>query len=114
MLDDLWKILPIAFIAQCTLLGMFGQFIRAMLGMYKVYIDCAVDTEKALSLRRFIASMMMGALAGLVCCLIFDKVDSKTDIMAVIGFGYMGADAIEGIFKKRGKAVYGSEEEDKP
>jgi uncharacterized membrane protein len=104
-MNTLLEIFPVSLIVVSVFLGIMGQFIRAMIGIYKVWQDETVDTKTTLNARKFFSSLLMGALAGLVACLIFDKIDSKADAISILGFGYMGADAIEGIFKKRGGAV---------
>lgn len=94
-----------SFILACGLLGMLGQFIRSIVGIYKIVMDDSIDTASALKKKRFVMSLLLGFLVGLIACLIFDQPLSKTDIMGIIGGGYMGVDFIEGILIKRGSAI---------
>lgn len=100
-------IMPIPFVLICAFLGMIGQFIRGLIGIYKSELeeDETGKMARPIDKRRFIISLILGAFIGAFLCLVFNIPLSKTDIVAIISAGYAGTDFIEGFLTKRGNAI---------
>jgi putative chitinase len=91
------------------LMGLFGQGIRAVVGL-KTMVDYAGDQEMSesalFSAARLIISLVIGFLAGIAATLtlgIKTLMDNPGDLHTLLGIaaaGYAGTDAIEGFISK--------------
>jgi len=97
--------ISLLFFLWCVLFGAVGQFLRSLVGLYKLCMDETKDTKSNFKLKRFLISLVMGMAIGGLCVLIFNDPLSKTDIMSVIACGYMGVDFVEGFMNKRSQIV---------
>lgn len=87
------------FIGMCIVLGMFGQFVRCIVGIYKMYQSG--KSIRDFKIMRLITSLAIGGCVGLLICLVFNSPLSKTDILCMVSSGYAGSDSIEGMILKR-------------
>ena len=77
-------------------LGLVGQGVRILLGLYK--------TERVTAdVVRWVITLLIGGVAGALAALVFPWGDQLEpgEIVAIIAAGYAGADFIEGIFKDK-------------
>src|SRR5262249_13846145 len=91
------------------LMGLFGQGIRAVIGL-KTMVDYASDQRTSesdlFSAARLIISLVIGFLAGIAATLtlgIKTLMDNAGDLHTLLGIaaaGYAGTDAIEGFISK--------------
>lgn len=91
------------------LMGLFGQGIRAVVGL-KTMVDEATNQQKSesdlFSAARLIISLVIGFLAGIAATLtlgIKTLMDNPGDLHTLLGIaaaGYAGTDAIEGFISK--------------
>jgi len=86
------------------LLGAFGQGLRVVVGLKKVYDQAHADKADFTSLfdtSKLVVSLFIGFLAGGIAILFMDKpVMGKELYTMLIGTGYAGADFIEGFVQK--------------
>jgi hypothetical protein len=86
------------------LLGAFGQGLRVVVGLKKVYDQAHADNTQFASLfetSKLVVSLFIGFLAGGIAILFMDKpVMGKELYTTLIGAGYAGADFIEGFVQK--------------
>jgi len=86
------------------LLGAFGQGLRVVVGLKKVYDQAHVDGADFASLfdtSKLVVSLFIGFLAGGIAILFMDKpVMGNGLYTTLIGAGYAGADFIEGFVQK--------------
>ena len=95
----------LAFVLWCVFFGASGQFLHALVGLYKLCMDETRDTKSHLNGKRFFMSLAMGAAIGGLCVLIFNDPLSKTDVMSIIACGYAGVDFIEGFMERRSSSI---------
>ncbi len=100
-------VIPIPFVLVCSFLGLIGQLIRGLIGIYKSELeeDETGKMARPVDKKRFIISLILGAFIGAFLCLVFNIPLSKTDIIAIISAGYAGTDFIEGFLTKRAATV---------
>jgi F0F1-type ATP synthase membrane subunit c/vacuolar-type H+-ATPase subunit K len=91
-------------IALGGLLGAFGQGLRVVVGLKKVYDQAHADKTDFASLfdtSKLVVSLFIGFLAGGLAILFMDKpAMGKEFYTMLIGAGYAGADFIEGFVQK--------------
>jgi len=80
-------------IVICGSIGIAGQLIRSVLGCYKAY--CSGE-QNWFDLTKFLLSLMIGFLVGIMYSFLFNSELTKTNIISVMSFGYAGTDWIEG------------------
>lgn len=89
------------FLLLATGCGAFGQLIRALLGLYKIHENVKQGTIKEEFVwQRFALSIAIGAMMGILTSFAFTTPVAGTDLLVIVGAGYLGADAIEGVLKK--------------
>ena len=93
------------FVLWCMFFGAGGQALRAIIGLYKLYVDETRDTKAEFNLKKLGISLLMGAAVGGLCCLLFNDPLSKTDVLSIIAFAYAGVDGVEGFMKQRSQAI---------
>jgi hypothetical protein len=87
------------------LLGAFGQGLRVVVGLKKVYDQAhsdKVDFASMFDASKLVVSLFIGFLAGAIAILFMDRpvaMDTKLYTM-LLGAGYAGADFIEGFVQK--------------
>ena len=79
-------------------IGLCGQGLRALLGAWKRVTNAKDRTP--FDIRRFLLSMVFGAIAGFLAGLLVETEIKRTEFFMLFGAGYAGADAIEGILAK--------------
>ena len=89
----------------CGVIGAMGQFIRAMIGLYKLLMDDNRDTQKEFNKFRFFLSIVLGACCGVLVSFIFEETLRRNDVLLTIAAGYMGTDFIEGFLKKQAETI---------
>lgn len=89
----------------CGAIGAMGQFLRTMIGLYKLYMDDNRDTKKEFNKFRLFLSILLGACCGALISFIFDEVLRRNDVLLTIAAGYMGTDFIEGFLKKKSQQI---------
>lgn len=90
------------FILLCGTFGLFGQLLRSVIGFYKIYMDKTKGTIKdEFHWKRFVVSLSIGALIGVMTSLIYRQPLSNTDILGIIAASYAGTDWLEGFLEKR-------------
>jgi F0F1-type ATP synthase membrane subunit c/vacuolar-type H+-ATPase subunit K len=86
------------------LLGAFGQGLRVVVGLKKVYDQAHSDKTDFTSLfdaSKLFVSLFIGFLAGGLAILFMDKPAMGKELFTMlIGAGYAGADFIEGFVQK--------------
>lgn len=91
-------------IALGGLLGAFGQGLRVVVGLKKVYDQAHADRKAFVELfetSKLIVSLFIGFLAGGIAILFMDKPAMGKELYTMlIGAGYAGADFIEGFVQK--------------
>lgn len=89
----------------CMGLGIFGQLLRFVIGMYKLYMDetkkIKVDFDKV----RFFISLAIGGMIGMLLSLVYTAPMSNMDIFGCIAGSYGGTDFLEGFLKKRSDEI---------
>ena len=101
-------------IAVAALLGLFGQGLRAMVGLKKQADEAAAAGKPAFSgfeAGRFFLSLFIGMLAGVAAWMgLYYMVSPEAGdlskggaLFAVLLAGYSGADFIEGFVQRNGK-----------
>lgn len=96
-----------AFYVVAALLGAAGQALRGTLGLVKSYRDTA---QFAFDYRLFLATLVLGAVSGLIGALVYDLpgvkpsslsasdlANDRNFILMAVAAGYFGADVIEGV-----------------
>lgn len=97
--------ITLKFVLWCMLFGMIGQLIRAILGLYKLYMDDNRDTKAEFSTKKLLISLLLGAAIGGLACLIYNAPLDKSDIMSIIAFGWAGVDGVEGFMTRRSQSI---------
>lgn len=98
--------ITVLFILLCGVFGLFGQLLRSVIGLYKIYTDKTKGTiRKEFHWRRFLISLGIGFLIGGVSSLIYRQPLSNTDILGIIAASYAGTDWLEGFLEKRSGEV---------
>ena len=97
--------LSILFILVCAICGIFGQLLRSMIGIYKVYQDNNKTLRSDFDFQRFLISLAIGALIGAFTSLIYNSPLSKTDVISILAASYAGTDWIEGFLTKKSEAI---------
>lgn len=92
-------------IVICAIIGALGQFVRSLVGLYKLVMDDDRDTKKDFKKFRFLLSIVLGAFCGALISFIFDEVLRRNDVLLTIAAGYMGTDFIEGFLKKKSQQI---------
>lgn len=89
----------------CGLLGAGGQFLRSLIGFYKIHTDPVKQFKLDFNWTRLIASLVIGMFAGMVCSLLYKIPLSNTDIMGIVAASYAGTDWLEGMLVKKSTTV---------
>lgn len=97
--------LSILFIFVCAICGVFGQLLRSMIGIYKIYQNSNKTIKASFNIRKFMISLAIGALIGMFTSLIYNSPLSKTDIISILAASYAGTDWIEGFLTKKSEIV---------
>lgn len=97
--------ISLLFVLFCAALGLGGQIIRSVIGVYKLHENPDQEFKTHWEWHRFFISLGIGAMVGALLSLIYNNPLSKTDILGVIAASYGGADFLEGFLKGRGDAV---------
>lgn len=87
---------------QVFFLGVFGQFIRAIIGIRKELVQAQETGDnvqdwfdwKLLSL-----SLLIGGIAGVIGFTVLSITEIEVPSVTIIAMGYAGADLLEGILK---------------
>ncbi len=87
----------LSFIILGCLLGIVGQFARALRGFKRNHMKKQAWFDK----KRFITSMLIGMVAGALAsiALLGQDID-RTLLISLVAAGYAGTDFIEGFFRK--------------
>lgn len=83
----------IILLIKLALLGAFGSFIRAWIGIQKTIDNKNFKFDKIRLINSIITGMLCGICSGLLL--------GKTDPSLIISWGYVGIDGLEGLLKKR-------------
>lgn len=96
-----------AFYVAAAMLGAAGQALRGTLGLIKAYRE---TTAFAFDYRLFLATLVLGAVSGLIGALVYDLpgvkpsslsasdlANDRNFILMAVAAGYFGADVIEGV-----------------
>ena len=79
------------------ILGAFGGFLRGCIGLKKVMDDPDQGTVKEeFDGKKFILSVAISGMGGVTAFLLLGAEDPQT----IIHIGFMGVDAVEGLFKR--------------
>ena len=89
----------------CMALGVFGQLLRFIIGMYKIYNDESKTIKGSFNKVRFFISLAIGGMVGMMLSLVYTIPMSNMDIFGCIAGAYGGTDFLEGFFKKRADAI---------
>ncbi|MDD4986745.1 MAG: hypothetical protein PHQ43_13410 [Dehalococcoidales bacterium] len=82
--------------------GIFGQFVRSLIGLYKVHTNPATGSiGQEFDCKRFLISLAMGGTIGLIVSLIYTGPLKNTDLLSIVATSYAGADTLEGFLGKR-------------
>jgi hypothetical protein len=100
-----------------VVLGAAGQMIRAIAGLKKASESAAAQHKTlsdCLSPSRLVVSLMIGAVAGLLGAIALGLDPTRPmdadKLMALLGFGYAGADFIDAFMAKAAPGTAGSAE----
>lgn len=93
------------FVLFCALLGLGGQLLRAIIGIYKIHSNPELDLKEHFEFHRFFLGLLVGFLAGALLSLFYKIPLSNTDILGVIAASYAGTDWLEGFMRARSAAV---------
>jgi ABC-type Fe3+-siderophore transport system permease subunit len=84
----------------CTIIGASGQFVRAVVGFWKLYNDPNKGTLRVeFDWVRFVLSLVVGAMIGAVFSAFYKLPLSNADVLGVLGASYAGTDTLEGALK---------------
>lgn len=89
----------------CTVLGMFGQLLRSVIGLYKLVQSPDKPFKDFFEWRRFLISLLLGAVIGTVSSFLYKCPLSGTDMLGVIAASYAGTDWIEGLLTRKAGTV---------
>ncbi len=84
--------------------GVFGQAIRALIGIKKQIDDANMSKRKIkhwFNLNLLIVSLILGGIAGMVGLMLLNILNLEIYIVTIMAAGYAGADFIEGVFRKQ-------------
>jgi hypothetical protein len=104
-MGDAWVVLGRLLLG--ALLGVVGQLIRVVVGLKKES-DQAAAANTTLKARfdaqqvlvSLAISVAVGAIAGILSAVVTTDITTPKAMLALIGTGYSGTDAIEGFMKK--------------
>jgi len=88
--------------------GVFGQFIRVLVGVKKQYTNAKKTGkrfEEWFDLILIIMTLILGGLAGILGFMFLGQAEAEISRVTIIVIGYAGTDAIEGLFKERIKII---------
>jgi len=89
----------------CVALGIFGQLLRSIIGLYKIYNDKNKVLKEDFNTARIFISLAIGGMVGMMLSLVYTAPMSNMDIFGCIAGAYGGTDFLEGFFKKRADAI---------
>lgn len=95
--------IPLFFL--CIALGMFGQLLRSVIGLYKIYNDKNKILKEDFKWQRFAVSLAIGGMVGMMLSLVYTIPMSNMDIFGCIAGAYGGTDFLEGFLKKRASEI---------
>lgn len=89
----------------CIVLGIFGQLLRSVIGLYKLYNDPKTKFKIDFNLTRFLISLAIGGMIGMLLSLVYSVPMSNMDIFGCIAGSYGGTDFLEGFLNKRASEI---------
>ena len=90
---------------MCVGLGIAGQALRFVIGMYKIYNDADRTIKTEFNKKRFLLSLLLGGVVGMMLSLVYTLPMSNVDIFGCIAGGYGGTDFLETFLNKRANEI---------
>jgi len=91
-------------IIQVFFLGVFGQFIRSIIGIRKQLVhasETGEDFQNWFDWKLFILSLLIGGIAGVIGYTALSLMELEIPSITIIAMGYAGTDLLEGILKPK-------------
>lgn len=93
--------IDLLFLIGCGFWGFVGQFVRMLIGLYKLYVDPRRNTRKEFSIQRIIISLCIGYMIGFIVGIALDSPLYGSSIINLIAIGYGGTDSLEAFLQSK-------------